>query len=576
VSPADPETSDPRDGNNTGPAQVGAGGCFDLQARIRLVDRCYDFLDDEMDFFGYIRNAGPNTAVGVVAEWSVVAGYDNQCTYPGSNSYCLVEYVACDAAAPCTIGPGQTVTFVAEEDMDCSGFAAYERDMRITVPETDAEPLNNTYSASFTPPMHRCFIATAAWGSPLDPHVQMLRDFRDRYLMTNAAGRLFVDTYYRLSPPIAAFIAPRPLLRAVVRAALTPIVLAAECPGAAAGVALTCCAAGLTLLRSRRRRRPVRLSAGRRRVLMSLLFVALAGALAGDAAASALHQPVGAQRPARISSPESKQAAGSPARKGPGASLEDLAAASDLVVLAEIVETETAMSGRRHLIVKVEEFLKGEYPRAEILTTSGSSNLREGDRAILFLVPALRPSELGRRSRTPGRFVFVESDRYLALPAGLGEAGEAALKGRVRSVLRGQGSSEVSLGSGSKARSEARLETSRRSNGKKQDKASFPRLRRILRNNPELKADALRVQAELLAALEQSAGSFQVDTATVDTLRDLAERLAADAPPDTRDALSGAMESIEALEGQTLDADQTEKMRQLLLILPGIVLGGRP
>jgi hypothetical protein len=36
------------------------------------------------------------------------------------------------------------------------------------------------------------------------------------------------------------------------------------------------------------------------------------------------------------------------------------------------------------------------------------------------------------------------------------------------------------------------------------------------------------------------------------------------------------MESIEALEGQTLDADQTEKMRQLLLILPGIVLGGRP
>ena len=32
-----------------------------------------------------------------------------------------------------------------------------------------------------------CFLATAAYGSYLDPHVEALRYFRDHYLVTNAA-----------------------------------------------------------------------------------------------------------------------------------------------------------------------------------------------------------------------------------------------------------------------------------------------------------------------------------------------------------------------------------------------------
>ncbi|MFH2121955.1 MAG: delta-60 repeat domain-containing protein [Pseudomonadota bacterium] len=70
-----------------------------------------------------------------------------------------------------------------------------------------------------------CFIATAAYGSLLDPHVQSLRFFRDKYLVTHETGRMFVRFYYRYSPPIAALIADQPALRLLVRFLLFPVFL---------------------------------------------------------------------------------------------------------------------------------------------------------------------------------------------------------------------------------------------------------------------------------------------------------------------------------------------------------------
>ena len=75
-----------------------------------------------------------------------------------------------------------------------------------------------------------CFIATAAYGSYLDPHVKALRDFRDRYLLTSAPGRLFVRLYYHYSPPVAGYIAKHETARKITRLLLTPVIAAVEHP----------------------------------------------------------------------------------------------------------------------------------------------------------------------------------------------------------------------------------------------------------------------------------------------------------------------------------------------------------
>jgi hypothetical protein len=69
-----------------------------------------------------------------------------------------------------------------------------------------------------------CFIATAAYGTPMAEEIQILREFRDEYLLTNPVGKGLVDFYYKVSPPIAEFITEHPSLKPIVRAGLMPAV----------------------------------------------------------------------------------------------------------------------------------------------------------------------------------------------------------------------------------------------------------------------------------------------------------------------------------------------------------------
>lgn len=75
-----------------------------------------------------------------------------------------------------------------------------------------------------------CFIATAAYGSYDNHHVQVLRKFRDHHLLNHSWGRAFVSAYYNYSPPMADFIRERGFLRTLTKCLLTPVVYLIEYP----------------------------------------------------------------------------------------------------------------------------------------------------------------------------------------------------------------------------------------------------------------------------------------------------------------------------------------------------------
>jgi len=155
------------------------------------------------------------------------------------------------------ISAGETVTINVTSDLYQS-YAVFEQTISVSATTSDADYDLSSNNLSTTlagrgfsdcTPIDfglpgdlnigpGCFIATAAYGTPLHPHLDSLRNFRDRYLVTNAPGRALVRFYYRYSPPIAGYIADRSSLRTIVRVLLAPIVFTIENPGLAALILL--------------------------------------------------------------------------------------------------------------------------------------------------------------------------------------------------------------------------------------------------------------------------------------------------------------------------------------------------
>ena len=73
-----------------------------------------------------------------------------------------------------------------------------------------------------------CFIATAAYGTSTAHEINVLRSFRDNFLMRENAGRKFISLYYGVSPPVAKMIEKSPTLKFATRTALAPIIKAAQ------------------------------------------------------------------------------------------------------------------------------------------------------------------------------------------------------------------------------------------------------------------------------------------------------------------------------------------------------------
>jgi hypothetical protein len=69
-----------------------------------------------------------------------------------------------------------------------------------------------------------CFIATAAYGTPMAREINTLRRFRDSKMEPNSVGCYLIKLYYSTSPPLARVISRSKNMRAFVRMNLKQII----------------------------------------------------------------------------------------------------------------------------------------------------------------------------------------------------------------------------------------------------------------------------------------------------------------------------------------------------------------
>ncbi len=207
-----------------------------------------------------VNNNGPDPATDVI----VTDSLPSSVTYLGGSAGCTLS--ASGDSVVCELGTIITGTSASVDiDVQPNALGTIINTV-VATSGNDPDTSNNTASIETTVENKSggvndktsglskgsgpCFIATAAYGSYLDPHVMALRRFRDHYLLTNTPGRALVAFYYRHSPPIADTIRRNETLRTLTRWALTPVVYAVEYP--LGGAAVLFLIAGLSFQRRRR------------------------------------------------------------------------------------------------------------------------------------------------------------------------------------------------------------------------------------------------------------------------------------------------------------------------------------
>jgi hypothetical protein len=164
--------------------------------------------------------AGEAHCADVTVAWDpnpepAVRGYN---IYYGTSSGNYTQSIDVGSSTSCVISglqPGATYYMAVTAYDDSRNESGFSNEI-VYATSPESSPASSSGN--------RCFIATAAFGSPMAPEVALLRAFRDTWLLTNAPGRIFVDFYYRVSPPIADFISRDENRKQITRMALAPLI----------------------------------------------------------------------------------------------------------------------------------------------------------------------------------------------------------------------------------------------------------------------------------------------------------------------------------------------------------------
>lgn len=252
-----------------------ADRCVDLAAHVDGAYVGYCVTLNKISNYVRLANAGPDTASNVFIDLSQTPTVAPRLRLSVSNTVAGVTCSGTRCEIP-SLAAGATIDLAAESDTFLNNTRLeFTLGVAASSTDTDYATANNQSTATVVLPAvstacndinidegwgvgggSGCFIATAAYGSALDPHVMALREFRDYYLERSAPGRALIRFYYRHSPPVAAAIARHESLRLAVRAMLTPLVLAVAFPLQALVLLI---GAGVTV-RFGRSRKPARIS----------------------------------------------------------------------------------------------------------------------------------------------------------------------------------------------------------------------------------------------------------------------------------------------------------------------------
>lgn len=232
--------------NNAAKLSIGAPSCVDLVVTSVQQDLVNgDCLDATQRFT--VTNRGPNVATAVVLdvdryEVTRPASFaEENCTGSGA--------VVVPGGGPVSLGTlasGQSREFATGLlDLQRGGpdiTVSFAVDAAAVQPDADAS--NSSESGSFV--IRRgsgsftgdgdgtvCVISNVLRATSLADELPLLRRFRDRYLMSNAAGRAVIAWYRRVSPPAAAVVSRHEILGDALRVALWPVIMGLKFPGAA-------------------------------------------------------------------------------------------------------------------------------------------------------------------------------------------------------------------------------------------------------------------------------------------------------------------------------------------------------